>query len=171
MGRMSTKKNKSPFQTRREELKYTREQASELIGFLSADQIEKIENDKATLKPEDVVAMSKAYKMPTLCNYYCAKRCAIGKNYVPEIKLKELSAIVLEILASLNYMQQRQQRLIEIASDGEISSGEIEDFVHIQENLEKISVTVEALQLWSEQMIVDKVIDEDLYNKYKHGNK
>ncbi|MBQ3425967.1 MAG: helix-turn-helix transcriptional regulator [Clostridia bacterium] len=165
MGRVSTKKNKSLFQIRREELKYSREKASEEIKFLSDDQIEKIENGKITPKPEDVIAMAKAYRQPSLCNYYCSTQCAIGKRYVPEVKVKDISSIVLEVLASLNSMHKQQEKLIEIASDGMISQNEIKDFVSIQKKLEDISVAVEALQLWSEQMIADKKIDIDLYNE------
>ena len=45
---------------------------------------------------------------------------------------------------------------------------EIKDFVKIQKELEQISITVETLQLWSEQMLANNSIDIDLYNKYKN---
>ena len=111
--------------------------------------------------------MADGYKMPNLCNYYCANECPIGKEYVPEIKVTVLSQIVLEMLASLNSMQKRQERLIEITADGKIDRDEIRDFVSIQEELERISVTVETLQLWSEQMLANNFIDMDIYNSYK----
>ena len=38
---------------------------------------------------------------------------------------------------------------------------------HIQEELERISVTVETLQLWSERMIANGIIDEKKYNEIK----
>lgn len=74
---------------------------------------------------------------------------------------------------SLNAMRKTQDRLIEITADGEITEDEIADFVHIQEELEKISITVETLQLWSERMLATGVIDIDVYNKFrtKHNNK
>ena len=90
-----------------------------------------------------------------------------GQEYVPEIKVKDLSQIVLEMLASLNSMNKRKDRLIEITADGKISSNELEDFICIQEELERISITVETLQLWSEQMLATGVIDEEQYNAYK----
>ena len=31
--------------------------------------------------------MSKKYKQPDLCNYYCSQECPIGKQYVPEIQM------------------------------------------------------------------------------------
>ena len=84
-------------------------------------------------------------------------------QYVPEIKTKDLSQIVLETLASLNTMQKKQERLIEITVDGKISGEELEDFVHIQDELEKISIAVETLQLWCERMLDTGAIDPEQY--------
>lgn len=107
--------------------------------------------------------MDEKYGNPELCNYYCSQQCDIGRKYVPEVKIKDLSKIVLEMLASLNSMHKKQERLIEITADGEISNDEMDDFVSIQEELEKISITVETLQLWSEQMIASGKIDAEAY--------
>ena len=74
---------------------------------------------------------------------------------------------IMEMLASLNSIRKMQERLIEITADGEISGDEIEDFVHIQEELEKISITVETLQLWSERMIATGAIDMEAYKVFK----
>ena len=68
--------------------------------------------------------------------------CEIGQKYVPEIKTKDLAQIVLEMLSSLNYMKKSQERLIEITADGNIDDDEIKDFVFIQQELERISITV-----------------------------
>ena len=111
--------------------------------------------------------MADKYKQPSLCNYYCANQCPIGQQYVPEVKIKDLSQIVLEMLASLNALNKQRERLIEITVDGKISGDEIKDFIYIQEELEKISIAVETLQLWSEQMIATGMIDEAQYNACK----
>ncbi|MBR2407836.1 MAG: helix-turn-helix domain-containing protein [Lachnospiraceae bacterium] len=171
MGRVSVKDNKNIYQLRREELGLSREKASELLETMPADRIEKIESEKSLPHPDEVLLMSEAYKMPNLCNHYCANECPIGKQYVPEIKIKDLSQIVLEMLASLNSMNRKQERLIEITADGKIEGDEIKDFIHIQEELEKISITVETLQLWSEQMLANDVIDIEAYNAYKNREK
>ena len=52
--------------------------------------------------------------------------------------------------------------------DGKINGDEIQDFIHIQEELEKISITVETLQLWSEQMLTNGSIDIEEYNAAKN---
>lgn len=168
MGRVSTKENKNIYFQKREELGLSREKASELLKTIPPERIEKIENEKTLPYPEDVLAMAEGYKMPELCNYYCANECPIGRQYVPEIKIKDLSQIVLEMLASLNSMHKKQERLIEITADGVIDNDEIKDFVQIQEELERISITVETLQLWSEQMIAEGKINVEAYERYRN---
>lgn len=83
------------------------------------------------------------------------------------LKIKDLSQIVLEMLASLNSMQKKKERLIEITVDGEVSKDELEDFIYIQEELERISIAVETLQLWSERMLATGVIDVEQYKALK----
>ena len=162
MGRASTKENKTPYQLARERLGYSRERAAEETE-LEPFRIERIENEKIQADPWDVVAMAAAYKEPQLCNHYCANECPIGMKYVPEITVKDLSQVVLEMLASLNSMKKRQERLIEITADGVIENDELEDFIHIQQELERISITVETLQLWTERMLATGKIDMKQY--------
>lgn len=168
MGRKSINPNKSIYQERREELGLSREAASETLGVIAPERIEKIENEKSNPHPDEILAMSEGYKMPELCNYYCANECAIGQKYVPEVKIKGLSQIILEMLDSLNAMEEQQRRLIQISANGKIERDEVKDFVHIQENLERISINVETLQLWAEQMIANGAIDMDEYNSYRN---
>ena len=165
MGRKSTKENKNIYHKTRESLQLTRESASELLESITAERIEKIENERSLPHPDEVLIMAEKYKQPSLCNYYCANQCPIGQQYVPEVKIKDLSQIVIEMLASLNSMNKKKDRLIEITVDGKISEDEIEDFVVIQQELEKVSIAVETLQLWSEQMLAKGLIDVDKYNE------
>ena len=167
MGRKSTKENKNIYQLSREKLGLTREKASELMPGLSPERIEKIENERSFPHPDEVLLMSDGYQDPRLCNHYCSKECPIGREYVPSIEFKDLSRIVLEMLASLNTVNQKKERLIEITCDGIVQDEEVADFVTIQEELEKISITVETLQLWTEQMLASGAINMELYNKLK----
>ena len=167
MARKSTKENKNIYQRTREALDLTREEASDLLVTMSPERIEKIENERTMPHPDEVLVMAQKYKQPSLCNYYCANQCSIGAQYVPEIKVKDLSQIVLEMLASLNSMQKEKDRLIEITVDGKVSGDELADFVAIQEQLEKISVAVETLQLWCERMLATGAIDPEAYQAYR----
>ena len=155
MGRKSTKENKNIYQLSREEANLTRESASEKLVFVSADRIEKIEYEKSLPHPEEILAMAECYKNPALCNYFCSHECPIGQQYVPEIKMKELSQITLEMLASLNVLEREKNRLIEITIDGEISEDEIQDFKKIQQQLAKISMAIDSLQLWVQKSIAE----------------
>ena len=165
MARVSTKENKTVYHKTRESLGLTREAASELLETIAPERIEKIENQRCLPHPDEVLVMAEKYMQPSLCNYYCANQCPIGQQYVPEIKVKDLSQIVLEMLASLNAMNKQKERLIEITVDGKITGDELEDFVCIQEELEKISVAVETLQLWCERMLDTGAIDRVRYEE------
>ena len=59
--------------------------------------------------------------------------------------VKAVAESVLEMLASLNAVDKRKDRLIEITADGRIDGDEIGDFITIQRELERISITVETL--------------------------
>jgi transcriptional regulator with XRE-family HTH domain len=162
MGRKSTKENKTIYQTSRESLGLTRDQAAEKLEFISADRIEKIEYQKSLPHPEEVMAMADCYKEPILCNYFCSHECPIGIEHVPEIKEKELSQITLEMLATLSKLTTAKERLIEITVDGDVSEDEIPDFLKIKHELEKMSMAIDSLNLWIDQTIATGKIDKKL---------
>lgn len=166
MGRKSTKANKNIYQILREDLGWSREEAEKQLEYISADRIAKIESGKVQIQPDEVKRMSEVYGQPALCNHFCTKECEIGKKYVPEVKLDTtLSQIVLEILNSLNSLQNSKERLIEISVDGVIADSEVPDFIAIQKELDNISVTVNALKLWAEKKLSEGKINRELYDK------
>ena len=163
---------KSHYRKVRDALKLSREDVCDIArmenaGFISPERLERIENGKFPIEPDEVLLLARVYKEPLLCNHYCSHECPIGRHYVPEIEARDLEKIVLPMIASLNLVKQKQDKLIEIAADGTIDDMELVDFVDIQKQLEKISVTVETLQLWTEQMIADKKINTQRYNELK----
>ena len=68
----------------------------------------------------------------------------------------------------MNSMTKQKERFIEITVDGKITGDELEDFIYIQEELERISIAVETLQLWSERMLATGVIDAEQYRAFKN---
>ena len=64
MGRKSTKENKSVWQITRESLGLTREKAGDLIPGFSPERIEKIENGRTQIQPEDVMLLSITRRLP-----------------------------------------------------------------------------------------------------------
>lgn len=163
MPRKSVKENKNIYFTSREEAGLTRAQASELT-YISESRIEKIEYGQMQINPQDVVAMARAYKKPSLCNYYCANDCEIGKDSVPELQVTNLTQIVLSLLDSLNDLNTERDRLVQISADGVISAEELSDFVTIKKKLTEISVTIDTLQLWINDMIAHGQIDKADYD-------
>ena len=162
MGRKSTKENKNIYQTSREDMNYSREAAAEKMAFISSDRIEKIENEKSLPHPEEVLAMAECYKNPLLCNYFCSHECPIGIEHVPEIKVKELSQITLEMLATINKLFRQKERLIEITVDGELTNEELPDFLQIKDELEKMALAIDSLNLWISSTIASGKLDKDL---------
>lgn len=113
----------------------------------------RIEDGSVTVQPEDVVAMAKRYNEPELRNYYCCHECPIGQIDAPEVqKTGSVHEVLTTMAVSLRNVNHSKVRLMEILNDGQVTGDEIEDFEHISSELEKISMTIEALQLWCEKM-------------------
>ena len=156
MGKLSVKENKNIYQVARENLGLSRAAAAEKMSEfgLTEYRLVKIEDGTVRIQPEDVVAMSKGYNEPELRNYYCCRECAIGKIDTPEVIYKDnVHEILVNMAVSLESVNQKKLRLMDILADGRIEKDEAEDFSKISEELERISMTIEALQLWCEKMI------------------
>lgn len=151
MGRKSIKEDKNVYHLRRDELNLSRAAAAQLLETISEDRICRIELKNLAPHPDEVVVMAEKYKCPSLRNYYCANQCPIGKRYSFEVKIGDLPTIVLQTIAALNTLEKQKDRFIEIAADCEVGESELSDFQSIQESLRKISISVEALRLWTEQ--------------------
>lgn len=162
MGKASVKKNKNIYQLTREELGLSRAEATEYIpndpnfpgmSGIPEYKLVRIENGTVTVQPADVVAMAKRYNKPELRNHYCCHECEIGKIDAPEVIYNSgIHEILVNMAVTLKNVNHSKIRLMEILEDGKISEDEAEDFDRIYEELEHISMTVEALQLWCEKM-------------------
>ncbi len=148
---------------------YSREKASELLStsdsFISPDLLYRVEHGEQTPSPSLVIRMAEIYKRPEICNYHCAKKCAIGLNHVPQLDVNDLANVVLQTVASLNEAQPLINRLIQIAVDGKISDDEIKDFAYIQYKLEEVSLTSDILNLWIERTIQENGLNKELYTE------
>ncbi len=163
MGRNSVKENKSIYQTTREELDLSREKAADMImdidngkyNYLNKDKLTRIE-DGISIQPLDVVALSRLYNKPELRNYYCCHQCEIGKIDAPEVSdANNVHKTLVEMAVSLESVNAKKLRLMEILADGKVDDSEIQDLNRILEELEKISMTIEAIQLWCEKIKID----------------
>lgn len=155
MGRKSTRDNKNIYQLSRENAGLSREAAAEKLTCISSDRIEKIEYETSAPHPDEVLKMAECYQNPALCNYYCSHECPIGQEYVPEVKIKDLAQITLELLNGLNALKKERERLIEITADGQISTSELPDFLRIREIMDKMALSIDSLNLWAAQRNMD----------------
>lgn len=164
MGQKSTKENKSVYQLAREALDLSREKATDMISeieyngqkgkfnYLNYDKLVKLELGIQDFQPEDVLALSLAYNKPELRNHYCSRECLIGQKDAPKVEETDnVHKILVGMSVSLESINSKKLRLMEILEDGEVDSSEIQDLNKILEELEKISMTVEAIQLWCEK--------------------
>ncbi len=126
----------------------SRESAAEFIG-IDRTRLARIELDTINPYPEEVLAMSKAYNTPELCNSYCARECPIGKTSVKEVTIDDFDRLALKVLGSLKDIDDLRMSLIAISEDGIISENEQDAFQDILDSLEKISTNAKALQLWA----------------------
>lgn len=153
MGRRSVKENKNVYQQSRENMGLSREAAGELLMFVSADRIEKIESGKSAPHPDEVLQMEQGYKDPKLSNYYCTHECPIGMKYVQKAELKELPQLTVELLSALHAMEEEKNRLIDISVDGRVNSFERKEFDVILAKLAALDRTIRSMRLWIEDAL------------------
>ena len=162
MGKVSVKENKSVYQIARDNLGLSRAAAVEYIpgnpeypgmDGITEDRLVKLESGLTAIQPADVVAMAKRYNEPELRNYYCCHECPIGVIDAPEVIYKDnVHQILVNMIVSLESVNSKKSRLMEILADGVVDDAEIKDLNKILEELEKISMTIESIQLWCEKV-------------------
>lgn len=126
----------------------SRESAAEVVG-IDRTRLARLELGTTMPYPEEVLAMSKAYDMPELCNEYCARQCPIGRLTMKPVGTGNLDRMVMKLLDATKRVGEIREDLIEIAADGVIDEAEKVEFSEILKALESISDNVQALKLWA----------------------
>ena len=160
MGKRSVKENKNIYQQSREDKNLSREAAAELLTFVSADRIEKIESGKSEPHPDEVLAMERGYENPELSNYYCTHECPIGMKYVQKAELKELPQLTVELLSALHAMELERDQLIDISVDGRVNSFERKEFDVILQKLSALDRAIRGMRIWIEHALWTGKMDE-----------
>ena len=160
MGKRSVKENKNVYQESRERRGFSREAASEVLTFVSADRIEKIESGKSAPHPDEVLEMERGYENPELSNYYCTHECPIGMKYVQKAELKELPQLTVELLSALHAMDAEQNRLIDISVDGRVDDFERKQFDVILEKLAALDRSIRGMRIWIEHALYTGKMDD-----------
>lgn len=131
----------------------SREMAAELLGFSTSTLANYELGVTKNVPPDSVVMMSDLYKQPELKNYYCKHECPIGKNFPLAVKESGLQGITVKILNSLDDEDIRgmKKSLLSIATDGEISTDEQEEFSQIVKTLETLESAISELRILAEK--------------------
>lgn len=129
----------------------SREKAAELLG-VSPSTLADYELGLTKCIPADnVVLMSDLYRAPELRSHYCSSECPIGKMDAHPVDMERLESITLKVLSSFQKMATAKDKLIDIASDGQIGEDEVEDFQEILKMLDSVSKHAQELKAWAEK--------------------
>lgn len=130
----------------------SREKASEIIG-IDRTRLARIELGTVLPYPEEVLLLAKAYHAPELYNTYCVGQCPIGQKTMQIIEVEDFDRLALKALGALRNADEIRTKLIKIAENGQVDDDEHEDFVEVLQELKKISLNAQALQLWADKNI------------------
>lgn len=128
----------------------SREKAAEILN-IDRTRLSRIELGTVVPYPEEVLAMSKAYDYPELCNIYCSEDCPVGIVTVKPINADSLDRLILQFLGSSQKMEDITTKLIDITEDGMVDESEIMQFDAVLTELEKMSVNIQSLMLWAQK--------------------
>ena len=136
----------------RNELGMSRSAVEKKIYGIPAYRLARIENGEYRIHPDEVVALAECYGRPDMRNYYCCNECPIGKIDTNEVEYNDnVHEVLVDMAVSLRNVNHQKMRLMEILNDRKVSSDENADFQKIFDELEHISDTIEALQMWCEK--------------------
>ncbi|MBP3325443.1 MAG: helix-turn-helix transcriptional regulator [Coprococcus sp.] len=128
----------------------SREKTAEILN-IDRTRLSRIELGTVVPYPEEVLAMSKAYDLPELCNIYCSSECPIGRETIKPINADSLDRLILQFLGSSQKMEDITTQLIDLTEDGMVDETEIAKFDAVLVELEKMSVNIQSLMLWAKK--------------------
>ncbi len=70
--------------------------------------------------------------------------------------------------ATLNRLSHVKERLIEITVDGELTEDELPDFLRIKDELSKMALAIDSLNLWLDHTIASGKIDKQVLEEIIH---
>ncbi len=158
MGRAASKAKKNIYYLARmeaagkEKAFSSRESASVRLG-IERSRLARIELDKISPYPEEVLNMAIEYKAPYLCDDYCKNVCAIGMNRAmgkrPGDKKKEsFERLTLRFVSSANSVEEVSRKLIDISKDGKVSREEYESFHKVLSSLNDLAVNIREIKAY-----------------------
>lgn len=129
----------------------SREGAGKMFG-VSDRSMANYENDLCKQIPVDmVVRMADTYNAPELMYHYCNNECPIGKCIAPNVELKEISCLAIQLSVLSKNPETFVERLMEILQDGAVDKDEKQDFMTIVKGLIEFSEKIQSLELWTKK--------------------
>ncbi len=128
----------------------SRSSTSEVL-HISEDRLGDIETGLVLPRPDEIVAMAKAYNAPELYNHYCGCVCPIGEEYMPKLDAADLDLfrVTMQFHNAIKEVAQLEDRLMMIADDGAVSPEEASSFEEIIAVVDSLAARTTALKLWA----------------------
>lgn len=132
------------YQISRESAGITQERAAELID-ISVESIRAYEQDKRRPPDSVVIKMIEIYDARYLA-YQHLKSAEIGRDYMPEVALKDLPSAILRLQKEVNDFLRCRDDLIDITCDGIISDDERPRWNEILKELDDIAAAIMSVK-------------------------
>ena len=129
----------------------SREGAAEMMGVSPSSILNYETGVCKQIPPDVVVKMAEIYSAPELMNYYCCNECPIGKCIAPNVELKEISCLAIQLSVLSKNPETFVERLMEILQDGSVDKDEKQDFMTIVKGLIEFSEKIQSLELWAKK--------------------
>lgn len=130
----------------------SQEQAAAAL-LIDRAKLSRIETGTQRPTDQEVVAMSKLYRAPKLCNTYCVDCCEIGHLLFRAVNAGDLDRVSLQLLGILGQTDKLQKEIIRIAADGNVDGSEQEAFRRVVGQMDQLIDAALAIKLWAMQHI------------------
>lgn len=158
MGREATKAAGNPWYEARmaaakgDDRLLSREGAAERLGMSVSAVADAELGLTKCMPPDKAILMADLYRAPQLLNHYCLHECPIGHGKPVSEEVLPIERVTVNLMKNmkLDRLDEIKDRLLDIASDGEVTGDEVDDLKEITEFLEKIAKSISELKLISE---------------------
>lgn len=125
----------------------TQEYAAELLG-VATRTLAAWERGESKPSDERVLSMVDIYCAPTLAIEHLRATTAIARGILPPVDAVPLPQAVCQLLSSIRTLEEihAEDRLLQIAADGQVDQIEAPDFSRLLEELEPVMAAVLALK-------------------------
>ena len=127
----------------------SRDGAAVMLG-MDRSRLYRIESGVNQPTPEEVLLMADLYNAPELRNYYCRNKCPLGCNHI-EAKADGIDRIAVRAFSGFRELEQTKEILCDIAKDGRVSEGELEEIQKVIEIFDEIEGIGKSLKILVEK--------------------